>query len=206
MKKSLVAVSFLLCLVSIAVTPVRAATMIFSDGFPTTNHSVFNAGPTIGNFSVSSGCVDLYPPSSFGLTGTRSVDLDGSCWRTGTITSTEAISLSPDFLYTLTFDYSSNNNTYAFVHRAEVILGSVLDATVTGQTNFSKTFSENFTVTDVSNFHLIFKELGLSDQEGVVVGGIKISSTPLTSVPEPATWALILSGIGAAAIMRRRRA
>src|SRR4051794_16497194 len=98
MRRTLFICGFLLCLVSIAIRSVSAAT-IFSDGFPS-GQTVINAGPTIGNFSVTSGCVDLYGPGSFGLpVGTPGVDLDGSCSHLGTITSTAAISLSPDFLY-----------------------------------------------------------------------------------------------------------
>lgn len=149
--------------------------------------------------------MDLYGAGDFGLpAGAPGVDLDGSCSRLGTITSTSTISLSPDVLYTLTFDYTSNNNNNQAVNRAEVTLGSILDATVTGQADFSKTFSQTFTVSSASNLNLIFKELGTSDEDGVVVGGIQISSAPMGTVPEPASFALVLGGIGAVLVARRR--
>ena len=180
------------------------ASKIFTDNFPDT--TTFNAGPTIGNINVTAGCVDLYSAGSFGL-ATPGVDLDETCFRRGTITSTSAISFSPGFTYTLSFDYSSNNNTTSAVNTAQIMLGSLVDTTITGIKNTPQAFSESFSVSSAQSYNLSFQELGTSDNEGVVVGGISIVETASGSpTPEPGTAAFgaLCIGLSTLGVWRRK--
>ena len=55
---------------------------------------------------------------------------------------------------------------------------------------------------------LKFKELGPSDQQGNLLDNVVLSSGPSTNlagaVPEPATWAMMILGVGGIGAMRRR--
>jgi hypothetical protein len=180
----------------------RAATILFTDNFPDSDN--LNAGPTIGNFTVTAGCVDGIQAGRFGLS-LPSVDLDGTCYELGTITSTSAIHFSPGSTYTLAFEYSSNNNTTTAVNTAQVTLGTLVDTTITGIANTPQAFSDTFSVGSPTNLSLSFQELGVSDNEGVVVSDISIvENAASTAVPEPGATGFGLVCMGAFILCTRR--
>lgn len=128
------------------------------------------------------------------------IDLDGTSGSgnnpAGELTS--VLSFGPGS-YVLTFDLAGNQR------------GATSQSTVVSLGDFSQTFgplasSTPFTTQTISFTtstagHLVFSEVGPSDQQGNLLDNVG-----LTAVPEPATWAMMLMGFGGiGALLRNRR-
>jgi hypothetical protein len=108
-------------------------------------------------------------------------------------------------IYTLTFQYSARPGVAAGSNIIDLFLGNsatpYLSVTANG-TNVTNWVQQtvNFTVFETTK--LAFGAGGVSDSFGGYIDSINLSGT---AVPEPATWAMMILGMGAAGAMMRRR-
>jgi hypothetical protein len=213
------------------------AAVVLSDNFDAENGGVSQTNYTgFANFDVTSGAVDLIAPgNSWGLTGAGSfVDLDGSAFAAGTITSKAAYSYSAGDLVTLTFDISGNErgccdqNDQWFAGFNFAGPTSVNHWTVDGSdagtlsipggtANFTNGFglpqgtlwgphTVSFVATSAGTVNPFFGTYS-NDNVGPLLDNVSLS---IGAVPEPGTWAMMLIGVGMAGAglraARRRQA
>ena len=189
-----------------AFSTVGQASIIFSENFNSVPDGLNKTG-TIGNFSVTSGNIDVVgtnPTNVFGslCVGTETincVDLDGNI--AGSLTST-AISLVPGS-YILAFDLNGahrfNIQTTTSVSFAGVSQSIVLSSLSTN------TFSIPITVTTAGTSKIVFTS-HTSGAFGALLDNVSVDQVrTIGPVPEPATGLLALGGLALAAITRRRR-
>ena len=199
---------FLLAGVSAAVALVAgnaSASILLSDNFDAGSPHADQLNWTgDATFNVTS------PPSSVDLIGAGGsfdfipghggyIDLDGSSGSgnnpAGQLTS--VASFGPG-TYTVTFDLAGNQRG-ASSQSTTVSLGDFSQtfgplASSVGFTNQTITFSTS------TAGHLVFTETGPSDQQGNLLDNVALS------VPEPATWAMMLMGFGGlGGVLRHRR-
>jgi hypothetical protein len=100
--------------------------------------------------------------------------------------------------YTVSFDLGGNARG-APAQTTEVFLGSTLVASLT--LDSGSPFALHTFTFDSAGGNLVFDELGPSNQQGNILDNVT-----LNSVPEPASWAMMLLGVGAiGASLRRSR-
>jgi len=171
----------------------------------------YYAGGEVGlpGWTVEAGSVDVtlntssWSPAYDGQAG---LDING--WDAGTISQSFATQLGQ--LYTVSFAYSRNAASAPDNAAATVSAGGVTrdvlapnDGSFGGANNFLwKT--DSFTFQGTGNVEKISIAAAIPGNGGVFFDKVSIVSAP---VPEPATWALMISGFGmAGATLRRRRA
>lgn len=152
-------------------------------------------GPGIASTDlIGTGFFDLYPGNG------NYVDLDGSTGY-GNLPYAGILQSNASFgagKYTLSFDLGGNARG-AVAQTTDVFLGSTLVASLTLDSNSPLT-SYSYTVATTGG-NLVFDELGPSDQQGNILDNVT-----LNSVPEPASWAMMLLGVAAiGGAMRRSR-
>jgi len=108
-------------------------------------------------------------------------------------------------IYTLTFSYSARPGVAQASNLIDLFLGNTkvdtFQAQGIGQNNTNwTTITKYFTVNQ--DTVLKFAAAGTSDSYGGYLDTINLSGT---AVPEPATWAMMILGMGAAGAMMRRR-
>ena len=196
--------------------------------------SRLNIGGVGGGFltglTVTAGSVDLVRTPDYGITcagGSGScVDLDGSTNQAGQITSGSYAFNTGDSV-TFSFDLSGNQRIggndgfYAgFVFGANTLLTSynlggawgpanvfnnISTTSVTTSTGISGNSFANYSINFVAGQAGTVAFLlggGSGNNIGPVADNLNLSST---AVPEPATWAMMIIGFGAAGSMIRRR-
>ena len=142
---------------------------------------------------IGTGFFDLYPGNG------NYVDLDGSTGY-GNTPFAGILQSNASFgagTYTVSFDLGGNARGAA-AQTTEVYLGSTLVASLTLDSDSALT-SYTYTVSTTGG-NLAFDELGPSDQQGNILDNVT-----LTSVPEPASWAMMLLGVTAIGGAMRRR-
>lgn len=143
---------------------------------------------------IGTGFFDFYPGNG------NYVDLDGTTGNdnlpfAGILQSNASVGAGK---YTLSFDLGGNARGAA-AKTTDVYLGSTLVASLTLNSGSPLTLYSYTASTTGGN--LVFDELGPSDQQGNILDNVTMSS-----VPEPASWAMMLLGVGAiGAAMRRSR-
>lgn len=180
-----------------------ASAAVFADDFEAytvgLNQTAFGA-----NWTVTSGSVDLVGPGLFGglcNVGSKCVDLDGSTSDAGVFASL-ALNLTGGVTYTANYDLAANRR--GGTDFLTVMFGSASAnytlVSVSGSDPFT-TQSLSFTPGSTGTYNLSFSAAG-GDNVGPLLDNVTISA----AVPEPATWAMMILGFGAAgAVMRRRR-
>jgi hypothetical protein len=199
---------FLLAGVSAAVALVAgnaSATILLSDNFDAGSPHADQLNWTgDATFNVTS------PPSSVDLIGAGGsfdfipghggyIDLDGSSGigndPAGQLTSVATFGPGT---YTVSFDLAGNQR------------GASSQSTTVSLGDFSQTFgpllssvgftTQTITFSTSTAGHLVFTEAGPSDQQGNLLDNVALS------VPEPATWAMMLMGFGGlGGVLRHRR-
>jgi choice-of-anchor C domain-containing protein len=155
--------------------------------------TTYSAGSSFGAWNVTSGSVDLIggywqAPEP----GGGSVDLDGNA--PGAISQTIATGTGE---YTLSFDLSGNPDGPPQVKSLAVLVGNVVKTftyTIGGNTHANMMYTpETFTFDASGPTTLTFASLDSAGSPfGAVVGDVNIAA-----IPEPASWALMLLGLGA---------
>jgi hypothetical protein len=105
--------------------------------------------------------------------------------------------------YSLDFLYSPRPGISSASNVINVYLDTVLLTSLTGVGGGSTSWSaHNLTFSSLAGQTLIFAADGPSDSLGGYVDNIQLSTA---AVPEPATWAMMITGFGLAGSMLRRR-
>ena len=212
LKSALFAAAF--AAAAVAAVPAFASTnLVVNGGFENTGF-----GGTTGYYNVGPAGADNVVPSDFGWTvsngnvdivannGTYgTVNADGGAYvldlvgygSTGEISQT--LTTTPGAEYKVTFEYSRNggvNNP-----TAAVLVGGSTVGSVTGTSSWT-TFSDTFKATGASTTFAINETYGANN------GGVFLDNVSVSAVPEPASWALMLLGVGGVggALRLRRRA
>lgn len=187
---------------SLALAASANASTVLSDNFNAatpdqlnwTGDSVFlpTSPPGTVDLIGAGGSFDFYPGNGSYL------DLDGSSGSgndpAGEITS--ILSFGPG-TYTLSFLLGGNARG-APAQTTRIILGDFTTDITLGSADPLALHSFSFTTGTSGS--LIFRELGPSDQQGNILDNVTLS------VPEPATWAMMILGFcGVGAMLRRRQ-
>ena len=152
-------------------------------------------GPGLASVDlIGAGFFDFYPGNG------NYVDLDGTTgW--GNLPYAGMLQSNASFgagTYTVSFDLGGNSRGAA-AQTTDVYLGSTLVASLT-LASASPLTLYTFTATTAGGA-LAFDEIGPSDQQGNILDNVT-----LNSVPEPASWAMMLLGVGAiGAALRKSR-
>ena len=211
-------------------TPAGAVNLL-SDGFEGETFGL--ARTSLANFTVNSGNVDVVGPSFFGIAcsgGSRCLDLDGSSTGGPTRLSTAsyafaagdtvrfALDLSgnqrggADDDYQLGFQFGGNvllsNRGYNFFGSdvnfgGSSISGFGVSTGISSGDPFARR-SVFFTALQAGSVTFSLSTLS-ADDFGPIVDNVSIDLTN-AGVPEPATWAMMIGGMGVAGGALRRRA
>ena len=189
--------------------------VLLADSFDTEHGGVGSAEYSgFANFSAAN--VDLLAPGYFfslcQLAGgsTPCVDMEGS--GNGTLTTLTAYDLAPGTV-TMQFDLAGDQrgrSGNSVVASLVSIFGEVLFSesfTLASDADFT-TFSRSVTLADATQARLRFQSVGPADSMGMLLDNVVLSAGGAVTapVPEPSTWLLLAGGLGALALMRRRRA
>ena len=213
---AIVAVAALTC-------PAVQAAPVFTDSFEvdisacssiSLHYCDFVPSQTIGPWAVTAGSVDVLEQAAanpaysvVAQNGVKSLDLYG--FNAGTISTTFATVASQ--VYQVTFFYSREPDRNGVGSNSPVPSSlSVVAAGGSAQTfSFSGTSTPanmlwtqglyNFTATGTST------TLSFAALNGVNGGGAMLDNVSVSAVPEPAEWAMLLSGIGLVGWAAKRR-
>jgi len=186
-------------LIAVLIASPACATVLLSDnfdlensGYPTLNYNSFL------NWIVTDGAVDLIGNGSFDFLPGNGlyIDLDGSTYNAGKLTSRADFSLAPG-TYRLRFDLAGSQRGDGS-NVVGVSLGSAYSE------NFSlgnyvgfTTITRDITISQSMNARLSFDHSG-TDNMGMLLDRVSFEQTGGT-VPEPASMVLI--GLGAASML-----
>ena len=176
------------------------AAVLLSDNFDSETRALNYTG--FANWNVTSGSVDLIGPGLFDLYPGNGnyVDLAGSTNFGGTLTSKQSFSIGPGQSFNLSFKMGGSARGTSNV--VEVALGSTILTTLTlpSDTPLSLHSLTNITGPSMSGF-LSFRNV-TNGTQGAILDDVLLSSS---SVPEPASAALLALGLGVLMLKRPRR-
>lgn len=177
----------------------QAAT-IFTDNFDidplALNSTVFNGGWTVSGYhaavdTIGPGWYDVFPGNG------HYIDLDGSWDAPGLFSKT--LTATAGMTYTATFQLAGNHRGYA-ADTVAVNFGSASGSYTLSSGDAFGTYSLSFLATSSGPFSLSFKNSG-GDYVGALLDNVSVAA-----VPEPATYGMLLAGLGlVGAVARRRR-
>ncbi|MDE2388323.1 MAG: DUF642 domain-containing protein [Betaproteobacteria bacterium] len=175
----------------------HAAVTIFSDNFDTDalalNQTTFNGG-----WTVSGGTVDLIGNPGFFdfLPGNgRYVDLDGSTNQAGEFHKN--LTLTAGVQYTLSFDLAGSQR--GSNENVNINFGSSIGNLTVNSSDPFAAHTLLFTPGATGSYSVIFQNSG-GDNVGALLDNVSV-----TAVPEPETYAMLLTGLGLLGFAARRR-
>lgn len=215
----------------IVATPASAGPNLLSNGGfeqPLVSVAFYGTGSTaitgftVANLPGGSGSVSLVNNSAFGnlgvvaSQGAQFVDLTGNVGRGAGIRSDDFATLL-GATYAVTFDvgafyvagYGSFGDATVDLYVNGVLAGSFQKTmSLKGPGSIYQTFSHSFVGTGApTNVAFYASQSAASSDLGVGLDNVGVSMTappPVTGVPEPAAWALMIGGFGMAGASLRR--
>ena len=200
MKRTIITAGIILAGSMSLCSAAAAGTVVLSDNFNgdaeqlnTPGDAVFTSTSPSGN-TPNAASVDLVGPGFFSLCAPgqgNCVDLDGTT-GSGNLPDSGQLTSNGSFgpgTYTLRFDLSGNERSPS-PQTTDISLGAFSTALTLGEADPWKSYTYFFTTATGGN--LQFTDLGPSDQQGNLLDNV----TLLSGVPEPASWAMMLLGVG----------
>jgi choice-of-anchor C domain-containing protein len=171
----------------------------FSEGANAGSFTTVGTNGTIGAWTVTDGSVDLIGNYWTQPTGSYTIDLDGNA--PGTIS--QGLNLAAGS-YELGFWMAGNTAGGDATKSVQVTVGGSLETfTFSTAGHDANNMGYTFETLDFSTpgaTTLTFKSLDDSGAYGAAIGGVSV-----TAVPEPASMALLLAGLGMLGVMASRR-
>jgi hypothetical protein len=140
--------------------------------------------------TIGPGLYDVFPGNG------HYIDLDGSNGATGLFS--KALTATAGMTYTATFQLAGNHRGYAD-DTVAVNFGSASGSYTLSSADAFGTYSLSFTAASSGPFSLSFKNSG-ADYVGVLLDNVSVAA-----VPEPATYGMLLAGLGLVGAAARRR-
>lgn len=198
---------------SLAAGNAQATEILINGGFedpdiPGTYETYNNGSTAITGWTVTNNSVDIVAGYNgmVAASGAQLLDLVGFGTPNGAITQTfQTVSGQ---LYVFSFAYSHNfgNTSSASANFSITGLSTLLNGSVTHNTP-GTTGSDLKWVTYIGSFvgDGSLATLAFNNTAGAPSGGLLLDSISVNSVPEPATWGMLILGFGMAGGMLRRR-
>ncbi|WON73863.1 PEP-CTERM sorting domain-containing protein [Nitrosospira sp. Is2] len=183
------------------------AATIFSDNFDSYVPDQLNwVPPGISGWTITGGTVDLHGAGGGYdvLPGNGSyVDLDGSSFASGLFLNN--VNLTGGTTYLLSFDLSGSQRGI-HTDTVQVSFGSTTASYLLNSTDPFSTFTLNFTPGSDGSYSLSYLNAG-GDNRGAFLDNVSVSSVPgpVSNVPEPETYTMILAGLAMMGLVARRR-
>ena len=190
--------------------PAKALSLTFTDNFNGENGGVGELNyNSFNNWTVTDGTVDLIGNGFFDFYPGNGlyVDLDGSSFKAGVLTTKTAFNLSPGD-YILQFDLGGSQRGDTNI--VDVALGSVFSKEYIRESSDPLALvTENIHVSSSTSAFLSFHNLG-GDDVGAILDNVSLTSSETTSVPEPlnilgSIAGLALFGTTSAALKRKAK-
>lgn len=189
-----------LCLASAAAA--APAAVLLDDNFDA-NALALNSVPA--GWSVTGGTVDIIGNIGSGgffdlVPGNGAyIDLDGSTSNAGVLSRSFSLLAGTPYTATFTLAGSRRGDT----NTVEVDFGSAGSSFVLASADGPSSFSLGFTPAADGSYALSFENLG-GDNLGALLLSVRVDGV-VAPIPEPATYALMLAGLGLVAWAARRR-
>lgn len=211
------AVSALAVIAMTAAAPASAVELLTNGGFDDIGTGVpegwggltyYVGGPVaLPGWTIESGSVDLTDTNSIwgpAAAGQYSLDING--WSQGTISQSFATALGQ--IYNVSFAYSRNPANAPNMALATVSAGgetfnvTAQNGQFGGMGNMDWAVG-SFSFVGTGQTETIRLASGISGNAGIFFDSVSVQA----AIPEPATWAMMITGFGlAGAVLRRRRA